>query len=165
MTTDIDNLEHPKTAIQKVFHSNLNYTKKHRLQVAALCWRWNSKGKMRILLITSRETRRWVIPKGWPMRNRTNASAAEREAYEEAGVKGMICEDSIGLFTYQKQLGRRKSFPCVVQVFPLNVHTLLKTYPEDHQRRSKWFSRKKAMQKVREPELKALIRDFDPRKT
>ena len=58
-----------------------------RLQVAALCWRRSAKG-LRILLITSRDTGRWVIPKGWPMRNRTEPEAAAREAYEEAGLRG-----------------------------------------------------------------------------
>lgn len=153
-----------KITIQDLLIHNLNYTKQHRLQVAALCWRWNSKGRLRILLITSRETRRWVIPKGWPMRNRTQAGSAAREAYEEAGVKGRLYEESIGIYTYDKSISRGRSFPCAVRVFPLNVYTLLKKYPENGQRKSKWFSRKKAMSKVREPELREIIRNFDPKK-
>ena len=77
-----------------------------RLQVAALCWRRSGKG-LRILLITSRDTGRWVIPKGWPMRNRTDAEAAAREAYEEAGLRGIVAERSIGLYTYRKAARRR----------------------------------------------------------
>jgi 8-oxo-dGTP pyrophosphatase MutT (NUDIX family) len=117
-----------------------------------------------VLLITSRASRRWVIPKGWPMRKRTDAEAAEREAYEEAGVKGEIAKDSFGLFTYSKQLAPGKSIPCVVRVFALEVHSLLRKYPENGQRKSKWLSRKNAASKVREPELKLLIRNFDPGK-
>lgn len=96
------------------------------------------------------------------MRKRTNAEAAAREAYEEAGVQGEPGTESIGFFNYQKQLAPGKLIPCVVQVFPLEVHSLLRKYPENGQRKSRWFSRKKAASKVREPELKALIRSFAP---
>lgn len=132
------------------------------LQVAALCWRRNQRGKIRILLITSRDTGRWVIPKGWPMHNRSHAEAAEREAFEEAGVQGNLRHESLGLFTYRKQLGRGRSILCVVQVFALEVQTRLKKYPENGQRRSVWLSRKKAAREVREPELRTLIRKFNP---
>ncbi len=155
----------PRQAEKTELHvSHPSQFKQHRLQVAALCWRWNAKGRLRILLITSRETRRWVIPKGWPMKNRTHAGAAAREAFEEAGVKGEICDKSLGLYTYEKNIGRGKSVFCAVQVFPLNVETLLKQYPENGQRNSKWFSRKKAMRNVQEPELQEIIRAFDPKK-
>ena len=82
------------------------------LQVAALCWRRSGKG-LKILLITSRDTGRWVIPKGWPMRNRSNAQAAAREAYEEAGLRGDVSERSVGIYTYLKALatGRQISAP------------------------------------------------------
>lgn len=153
----------PKLSVAfKVPVSNPVYGKRHSLQVAALCWRRNRKGRIRILLITSRETRRWVIPKGWPMHNRTSAGAAEREAFEEAGVRGSVIDKCIGLYTYEKVLGRKKTIPLVVQVFPLEVESILKKYPENGQRRGQWFSRSKAARKVREPDLKALIRTFDP---
>ena len=133
-----------------------------RLQVAALCWRRSKKRGMRILLITSRDTGRYVIPKGWPMRNRTDPEAAAREAFEEAGVQGTALPHSIGLYFYFKRLPDGRFIPCAVRVFPLHVETLRKTYPEFGQRRIKWFSQKKAASKVAEPTLKALIRKFDP---
>ena len=131
------------------------------LQVAALCYRRSSKG-LRILLITSRETGRWLIPKGWPMRNRTEAQAAAREAYEEAGVRGETGEHSIGFYTYVKRLGLAGPLPCVVRLYPIEVREMLKKYPETGQRRMKWFSPAKAARKVAEPELAACLRDFDP---
>jgi 8-oxo-dGTP pyrophosphatase MutT (NUDIX family) len=131
------------------------------LQVAALCWRRSEKG-VRILLITSRETGRWVIPKGWPMRNRSEAQAAAREAWEEAGLRGSISERSLGLYTYQKLLAPGRSIACVVRVYPLAAEEMLRRYPESGQRRIRWFSPAKAAQRVAEPELRALIRDFDP---
>jgi 8-oxo-dGTP pyrophosphatase MutT (NUDIX family) len=89
------------------------------LQVGALCWRRAKSGAIRILLATSRDTGRWVIPKGWPMRKRTEPEAAAREAYEEAGVQGEIDGRSVGLFTYEKGLGRGRKLNCVVKVFAL----------------------------------------------
>ncbi len=132
------------------------------LQVGALCWRKAKNDAIKILLISSRDTGRWVIPKGWPMRQRTEAGAAEREAYEEAGVRGTIGARSIGMFGYLKGLGKGRSIHCIVRVFPLEVSEMLRKYPEIGQRRVKWFSRAKAARKVGEPDLSALIRRFDP---
>jgi 8-oxo-dGTP pyrophosphatase MutT (NUDIX family) len=132
-----------------------------RLQVAALCWRRTGKG-IRVLLITSRDTGRWVIPKGWPMRHRTEAETAAREAFEEAGLRGDILERSIGVYTYRKVLAPGRTIPCVVRVYPLEVRELLKQYPETGQRRVKWFTPDKAARRVLEPDLRALIRDFQP---
>jgi 8-oxo-dGTP pyrophosphatase MutT (NUDIX family) len=132
------------------------------LQVGALCWRRTAKGALRVLLITSRDTGRWVIPKGWPMRNRSDAEAAAREAYEEAGVRGTVSERSLGLYFYPKVLERGGAIPCVVRVFPLAVEGLAARFPEAGQRRVKWFSAAKAARKVREPELARIVRGFVP---
>lgn len=134
-----------------------------RLQVAALCWRISRKKGLRILLITSRDTGRWVVPKGWTMHNRTDPEAAAREAYEEAGVRGVVSNRSLGLYTYFKKFPRGRVIPCAVRVFSLEVSERLKVYPETGQRRAKWFTPQKAARKVAEPELRALIRGFDPR--
>lgn len=131
------------------------------LQVAALCWRRAANG-IRIVLITSRDTGRWVIPKGWPMRRRSEAEAAAREAWEEAGLRGDLGERSVGLYTYRKVLGPGRSIPCVVRVFPLEVSEQLKKYPETGQRRIRWFAPEKAARKVDEADLARLIREFDP---
>ncbi len=130
------------------------------LQVGALCWRRGAGGGLKVLLISSRDTKRWVIPKGWPMRRRTEAEAAAREAFEEAGVKGEIAKKSVGVFSYDKGLGQGRSIQIVVRVFPLKVGELLRQYPETGQRRVKWFAAGRAARKVREPELSALIRAF-----
>lgn len=132
------------------------------LQVGALCWRRAAGGLIKILLITSRDTGRWVIPKGWPMRKRSEAGAAAREAYEEAGVRGEVQERSIGLFSYEKGLGKGRGMTCVVRVFPLEVQELRRAYPETGQREVRWFTRDRAARRVAEPELSALIRGFEP---
>ena len=75
-----------------------------RAQFAALPWRLGAEGAVEVLLITSRETRRWVIPKGWPIKGRSSAKSAAREAFEEAGVVGKIGKAPIGVFAYDKAL-------------------------------------------------------------
>lgn len=132
-----------------------------RLQVGALCWRRSRKG-LRFLLITSRDTGRWIIPKGWPMRNRTEAGAAAREAWEEAGLRGEISGRSIGVYTYPKRIPNSRLLPCVVRVYPLEAREMMQKFPENGQRRIRWFSAEKAARKVQEHELAALIRTFDP---
>jgi len=131
------------------------------LQVGALGFRRTAKG-IRILLITSRDTGRWVIPKGWPMRNRTEAEAAAREAFEEAGLRGDISPKSIGHYTYYKWLDIGAVIPCVVRLYALEVRERVRRYPEIGQRKVRWFRPEKAARKVAEPGLARLIREFVP---
>lgn len=127
-------------------------------QVAALCFR-KRKGSMEILLITSRETRRWVIPKGWPMPPLRDYNAARREAFEEAGVEGHLRRRKHGTFRYAK-LGASTPLPVVVDVYLLEVRRAKKTWPEAGERKRRWFSVDEAALRVQEPELKKLIRSF-----
>jgi 8-oxo-dGTP pyrophosphatase MutT (NUDIX family) len=131
-----------------------------RSQCGALCWRMHRR-RVEVLLITSRDTRRWVIPKGWPMEGMTAAEAAQTEAWEEAGAKGEVASHPIGLFTYDKQRGPKTPLPCVVSVYALRVQGLAEKFPERHERRRKWFPAAKAAQKVAEAELRALLLDLD----
>jgi 8-oxo-dGTP pyrophosphatase MutT (NUDIX family) len=151
----------PKTSRLRASLSAATGMQPPRLQVGALCWRRSRKGT-RILLITSRDSGRWVIPKGWPMRNRTEPEAAAREAYEEAGLRGAISEHSVGLYTYVKGLGPGRRILCAVKVFPLEVREMLTKYPETGQRRARWFSPAKAAKRIAEPELRAILRSFEP---
>lgn len=129
-------------------------------QVAALPWRLE-EGRRRILMITSRETRRWVIPKGGRMVGKTDPEAAAQEALEEAGVRGQIDTRSIGVFRYAKRLKDDTERQCVVSVFPLEVLIQLGAWPEAHQRDRRWMTPTEAADAVHEPDLAALIRDFD----
>lgn len=112
-----------------------------------------------MLLVTSRDTGRWVIPKGNPMRRRQPHEAAAQEAFEEAGVEGIACPSAIGTFRYLK---RRASgdVTASVTVFPLAVTRQLGDWPERDQRRRAWFSLPAAAAAVAEPGLKALIAGF-----
>lgn len=134
-------------------------------QLSALCWT-RKEGRVRILLITSRDTGRWVIPKGWPMPGLTGGETALREAWEEAGVEGAVSGDVIGSFEYAKVLSRESdreiAVPCTVDVHPVKVSRLARKFPEAKQRERKWVSRKKAAQLVDEPQLAAIIAEFQP---
>jgi 8-oxo-dGTP pyrophosphatase MutT (NUDIX family) len=131
-------------------------------QLAALPWRRMPDGSVKVLLITSRETRRWVIPKGWPMLNRTPAQAAAQEAYEEAGVVGDASARPIGAFSYAKRLRDGAVQDIQVQVFPLEVLVERLAFPEQGQRDKRWISPAEAAEMVDEPELQAIIRGFRP---
>ena len=135
-------------------------TRSETRQVAALPWRLED-GERRILMITSRETRRWVIPKGGRMVGKSDPEAAAQEALEEAGVKGDIETQSIGVFRYAKGLKDGGVRQCVVSVYPLEVLIQLGVWPEAHQRERRWMTPAEAAELVHEPDLAAMIRDFD----
>lgn len=135
-----------------------------RTQFAAICYRTakSKSGGTEILLVTSRHTGRWIIPKGWPMDGMRPAAAAAQEAWEEAGVRGRAVDHCLGLYAYDKWIDSSLSLPCIVAVFPVEVRKLDKSFPEVGERKRKWFSPKKAASKVDEPELKTLLMHFDP---
>ena len=133
-----------------------------REQYGALCYRVKKKRpSVEILLITSRDTGRWVIPKGWPMEGRTAAAAAAREAWEEAGVKGAVGAEPIGSYRYMKGLPEGLKVDCRVRVFPLAVADICKNFPEKDERRAEWVECAEAANRVQEPGLKTLILAFE----
>lgn len=130
-----------------------------RTQFGALCWRMH-RGRVEVLLITSRDTGRWVIPKGWPIAGKTPEGSAAQEAWEEAGVTGEATAAALGLYSYDKTRKSREALPCVVQVFALRVDALAKRFPERKERRRRWFPAEKAARLVAEPELRALMQQL-----
>jgi 8-oxo-dGTP pyrophosphatase MutT (NUDIX family) len=132
-----------------------------RIQYGALCWRQGADG-IEVLLITSRDTGRWVIPKGWPMPGLSPEAAAAQEAWEEAGAEGVMNPLCVGRFGYQKCLSVTASVPCAVAVYGMRVEGLAKTFPEMKERRRKWFPLAEAATLVAEPELALIIAQFIP---
>jgi 8-oxo-dGTP pyrophosphatase MutT (NUDIX family) len=130
-----------------------------RPQVAALPYRMGAHG-LEVMLVTSRETRRWVIPKGWTKRKVSPGDMAMTEAYEEAGLIGRIRPDAIGCYHYDKKLKTGKMAACRVDVFAMQVTSQLETWPEKHERAVRWFLQPDAAQEVIEPELQEIIREF-----
>ncbi|WP_210049077.1 NUDIX hydrolase [Neorhizobium petrolearium] len=132
-----------------------------RQQYAALCYRMKKKqGQLEVLVATSRDTGRWVIPKGWPMTGKKAYQVAEREAFEEVGVKGKIGKEPLGYYTYRKTLTNGLKVPVQVQVHALEVTECLKSFPEKGSRTLEWVSCEEAANRVNEPELKILFLQF-----
>lgn len=117
---------------------------------------------MRILLVTSRETRRWVIPKGNQPSGMTAHAAAAMEAEEEAGVRGLVCPDPLGSYRYRKRRRNGASLMVDVDVFPLAVSGELEAWKEKGERERRWFPLAAAAAAVDEPDLSDLIRSFGP---
>lgn len=130
-----------------------------RVQVAALPWRL-SGGDVEILLVTSRGTGRWVLPKGWPEASEKLSEAAAREAAEEAGLSGGVSEREAGRFYYDKVLNSGLEWHCEVHVFPLEVDSLADKWPEMKKRKRRWFRAADAARLVAEPDLGELIQRF-----
>ena len=133
-----------------------------REQYGALCYRLTKKrAGVEVLLITSRDTGRWVIPKGWPMDGKSACAAAAREAWEEAGVKGTVFPEAVGTYRYLKGLPHGLKVDCRVRVFPLAVDDLCKNFPEKGERRAEWVTCAEAASRVQEPGLKTLLLAFE----
>lgn len=125
------------------------------LQVGALCLQAETGS---VLLVTSRGTGRWIIPKGWPMDGRSVGGAALREAWEEAGVRGEVEETAFGRYSYDKKLTKGLSAPVEVQVHLVRVEGLDKNFPERKQRQRRWFTPAEAAGLVDEAGLARLLR-------
>jgi 8-oxo-dGTP pyrophosphatase MutT (NUDIX family) len=132
-----------------------------RMQYGALCWRPGADG-VEILLITSRDTGRWVIPKGWPMPGLAPEAAAAQEAWEEAGVEGLMEPVCLGRYGYQKCLTVSAQVPCAVAVYGLHVQREADKFPEVKERTRQWVAQPLAATMVNEPDLGALIAGFVP---
>ena len=132
------------------------------VQYGALPFRIDEEKGVEILLITSRDTGRWVIPKGNPMPRLRGHETAAQEAFEEAGIEGRLSDSPIGRFTYGKRRRSGEVIPAEVTVYALSVERHHFAWPERVERTIRWFEPRRAAMAVDEPELKALILGFDP---
>ena len=132
-----------------------------RRQYAALHWRF-AHGGVEILLITSRETRRWVLPKGWGKKDEPATIAVAREALEETGVAGPVAETPLGQYRYHKVFKSGRVRPLKVAVYPLQVVHEHAQWPEMNIREKLWIPLSEGAGLVDEPELRALIAKFRP---
>jgi len=109
--------------------------------------------------MTSRDTGRWIIPKGYVNGNSTPSKAAEKEAYEEAGLRGSITSSiPLGIYTYFKRLESGEARAATVQVYLLRVTERLKKWPEKGERKLSWVTTKQAVDLVEEPGVVPLLR-------
>lgn len=131
-----------------------------RQQYGAICYRMMANNVPEVLLLTSRDTGRWVIPKGWPMASKPSHDVAAQEAFEEAGVRGTVDAEPAGSYLYTKVLDNGLRIPCRVQVHALKVAEMLADFPERDCRRLEWVPFDEAARRVRESELKSLLLRF-----
>jgi uncharacterized protein len=129
------------------------------VQYAALPWRCDADGAIEILLVTSRVTGRWIIPKGWPADDLPPHLSAAKEAWEEAGVLGEARPQSLGSFRHRKSVTRRL---LTVNVYPLAVREQRDRWPERFQRQRRWFNPVDAAHAVAERPLRRIIQRFRP---
>ncbi len=139
--------------------------REHGKQVAALCWRPSSKraSGLEVLLITSLNSKRWILPKGWAEPELTPAENAAREAFEEAGVTGRIDPQPIGTYHYLKDRKDGGGTPCAVEVFVLAVTKQLDDWPEKQARQIAWLPLEQATAQVSELGLRQVLKDFGKR--
>ena len=130
------------------------------LQYGVVAWKSGEDGAPRLLLITSRDTGRWVVPRGNPMEGLPPHLAAAQEAWEEAGVKGPVSEAPAGTYGYRKRRRLGRGVRARVTLFPLKVEEEAADWPEAGERERRWFAPQEAAASVDEPELKALLAGF-----
>ncbi len=137
-----------------------------RIQYGALPYRLTADGSLEVLLVTTRRSRRWIIPKGWPIKGLKPAKSAAREAFEEGGVRGKVGMKAVGLFTYEKVLDEAGvQATCEVKVYPLLVKSQSEDWPEAAQRVTQWVEPSRAVALIKEPDLKELVAAFAKRVT
>lgn len=131
------------------------------LQIGALPRR-QAEGGVEIMLVSSRKAKQWIIPKGWPIPERSDSAVAAIRALEEAGLLGVVSCRSVGRFYHQKRTARVNSL-IEVLVYPIRVLRQRNRWREKKRRVTHWFSPASAMEKVSNPELRKLISEFASR--
>ncbi len=158
-------LRKPKTLLEKLAETpHKLFSGSFRQQYAALCFRrLPDGGGIEILLVTSRVSGRWIMPKGWPMKDKEPHKVAAIEAFQEAGVRGRVRKKPVGNYTYLKLLDDGDVAPCIVDIFQIEITDASEKFKERGQRLLAWVSPDEAARRVREIELKSLLVDFTPR--
>ena len=129
-------------------------------QYGVIPFRRSAEGGVEILLITSRETRRWVVPRGNPIPGLSPHAAAAQEAFEEGGIRGEVEPRAIGTYRYDKRRASGAIDEALVELFPFLVREVLDEWPERGQRERQWFAAEDAAASVAEDDLAALIRQL-----
>jgi 8-oxo-dGTP pyrophosphatase MutT (NUDIX family) len=123
--------------------------------------RRGAEGGIEVMLITSRETRRWVVPRGNPIAGKSPSESAAQEAYEEAGIVGPVEPEPVGRYFYEKRRRLGFTVPAVVHLFRMSVSEERDDWPEKGQRERRWFAAEDAAVAVHEAELAQLLRRID----
>lgn len=106
-----------------------------------------------VCLVSSRSGRRWVVPKGCIEAGKSAGEIALQEAWEEAGLAGLLGKEPIGSYVYEKD-----GMVCHVIVFVMRVTTQVDAYPEASVRQRIWLSIPQALVRLEEHGLRELLR-------
>ncbi|RWX26773.1 NUDIX hydrolase [Rhizobium leguminosarum] len=129
-------------------------------QAGALCYRRNENGRVEILFVGSRRNGRWGIPKGHLDEGETSSAAALREAFEEAGVEGVVDKTVFGTFSYRKDTSPNQYH---VAVHLLQVSRIADKFPEKDVRKTRWFPLESALRQAAQPGLRMLLASLEGR--
>lgn len=138
------------------------FRKRERVQYGVVPYRLAENGQPEVLLITTRETRRWMVPRGWLIKKLGPLGAGMREAFEEAGVVG-DGGPPIGSFRYLKRLRSGESQAVRVELFAMAVNEQADDWPERAERIREWYPHRRAAELVEEPELRELLASLPER--
>ena len=130
------------------------------IQYGVIATRPAADGSLEVLLITSRETRRWVVPRGNPIPGKSPAESAAQEAFEEAGIIGPVGAEPLGRYVYGKRRRNGKVEPAEVELFAMRVAEEREDWPEKSQRERRWFAPAEAAAAVLEDKLADMIRSL-----
>jgi 8-oxo-dGTP pyrophosphatase MutT (NUDIX family) len=106
-----------------------------------------------VCVVTSRSGKRWVVPKGCLEPGKTAGEVALQEAWEEAGLVGLLQPEPVGSYVYEKA-----GCTCHVTVFRMQVTDSADDWPERGLRTRCWLSLPQALLRVDDPGLRELIR-------
>jgi len=137
------------------------FVKPPRLQIAALCFR-PGKDEPEILLVSTRDTGRLILPKGWPEKDKPAYETAVVEAYEEAGVRGKADPRPMGSFRSFKGLADGLKIRTKVLVFKIRFEKQLDDFPEVGQRQCVWLPLSEAIEAADEATLRRFLRRHRP---
>ncbi|WP_449397218.1 NUDIX hydrolase [Devosia riboflavina] len=140
--------------------SSADFAESRCEQVAALPWRVELDGKLRVLLVTSRTNGKWMLPKGWPMRGKSDPQSALIEAQEEAGIEGEVSRLPIGSYRYTKFFDDGSTTPSQAMIYPVRVTAVNATWDEMNDRERRWVRPRKAARLVFEPDLSRFLIDL-----
>ncbi|WFU11945.1 NUDIX hydrolase (plasmid) [Rhizobium sp. CB3090] len=123
-------------------------------QAGAVCLRRTNRGAVQVLLVSSKRNGHWGLPKGHIEPGETSSVTAEREAFEEAGARGIVTEEPFGSFTYVKDNNLRRYR---VTAHLIEVQSMARSYPEKGTRKLRWFSLDDAVAEAGQPGLRMLL--------
>lgn len=133
-------------------HSKIGMNTVTFAKAGAACFRIDSEGLFRVLLVTSSRGQ-WIIPKGTVEHGQSAEAAALQEAWEEAGVHGWVMGTSIATWQYVHASGESD----LVTVLPVWIDELARAWPEDHKRQRRWATLREAMELIADEDLRRIL--------